>query len=216
MPVARTLQEGKEQIANLCQRYAITRDAYWKPGIKEDDVRNDLIDRFFEALGWDVRNDAGVSPDYRDVVPEPSVEIEGAQKHPDYRFQIQGILKFYVEAKKCAVDIGKLPGPAYQLRRYGYTKKLGLSILTNFEEFAIYDCTFRPKKTQKTSFARTPLSCGFQEYAARWEQLWTLFLLRVFGPGGLTIMSPPFRRKGLRKSMTIFLRISKGGGRTLR
>ncbi|MEI2760941.1 MAG: hypothetical protein V9E95_01690 [Methanothrix soehngenii] len=33
-------------------------------------------------------------------------------------------------------------------------KKLPLSVLTDFEEFAVYDCTVKPDKTDKASNAR--------------------------------------------------------------
>ncbi len=43
---------------------------------------------------------------------------------------------------------------AYQLRRYGWIAKLPLSILTNFEVFAIYDCRVKPSKSDKASHSR--------------------------------------------------------------
>ena len=62
--------------------------------------------------------------------------------------------KFFVEAKKPAVSIQTDIQPAYQLRRYAWTAKLPLSILTDFEEFSVYDCRFRPKPGDKASQAR--------------------------------------------------------------
>ncbi len=41
--------------------------------------------------------------------------------------------------------------PAFQLRRYAWLAKLPLSIVTNFEEFAIYDCRQKPDKNDKAS-----------------------------------------------------------------
>jgi hypothetical protein len=49
-----------------------------------------------------------------------------------------------VEAKKPAVDIKYDIYPAFQLRRYAWNKHLPLSILTDFEEFAVYDCRNKP------------------------------------------------------------------------
>ena len=48
--------------------------------------------------------------------------------------------KFFVEAKKTSVNIKDDISPAFQLRRYAWSAKLPLSILTDFEEFAVYDC----------------------------------------------------------------------------
>ena len=94
------------------------------------------------------------APQYREVIPEDSLDVEGQQKAPDYTFRVGTLPKFYAEAKKCGVNIGADPGPAYQLRRYGWSAKLALSILTNFEELAVYDCTMRPKQSDKASHAR--------------------------------------------------------------
>ena len=52
--------------------------------------------------------------------------------------------------------------------------KLALSILTNFEQLAVYDCTTRPKQSDKASHARV-LYFGYQEYPDRWRELWDLF-----------------------------------------
>jgi hypothetical protein len=67
------------------------------------------------------------------------LDVEGQQKAPDYTFRVGLLPKFYAEAKRCGVNISADPGPAYQLRRYGWSGKLELSILTDFEEFPFYD-----------------------------------------------------------------------------
>jgi len=85
---------------------------------------------FFEALGWDVANKRGVAPQYQDVVHEATVRIRGAAHAPDYGFRVGPQLKFFVEAKKPSVDIATDSQPAYRLRRYGWSAKLALSVLT--------------------------------------------------------------------------------------
>lgn len=44
--------------------------------------------------------------------------------------------------------------PAFQLRRYAWSAKLPLSILTNFEAFAVYDCRIKPDQADRASTAR--------------------------------------------------------------
>jgi hypothetical protein len=80
----------------------------------------------FEALGWDVGNRAMIAPQYREAVPEDSLEVEGSQRAPDYTFRVGTLAKFYAEAKKCGVNIHTDPDPAYQLRRYGWSGKVPL------------------------------------------------------------------------------------------
>ena len=48
---------------------------------------------------------------------------------------------FFVEAKKTNIDIKNNISVAYQIRRYGWSVKLSVSIITDFEEFAVYDYT---------------------------------------------------------------------------
>jgi hypothetical protein len=48
---------------------------------------------------------------------------------------------FFVEAIKPSVSVKDEIQPAYQVRRYGWSAKLPISIITDFEEFSVYDCT---------------------------------------------------------------------------
>ena len=134
-----TFDQGKEEITRLCRYFATNHQAFLAPGVKEDHVRQSLIDPLFEALGWDVHNKASTAPQYQEVIPEDSLDVEGQQKAPDYTFRVGLLPKFYAEAKRCGVNIGADPAPAFQLRRYGWSAKLALSVLTDFEEFPFYD-----------------------------------------------------------------------------
>ena len=73
--MAKSFDRGKDEIANLCKYFATNRDSFLAPGVKEAHVRSSLIDPFFEALGWDVHNDARVTPRFREVVPEDSLDV---------------------------------------------------------------------------------------------------------------------------------------------
>ena len=67
--------------------------------------------------------------------------INENSKKPDYTFRLFSERKFFLEAKKPFVSIEKNPEPAKQLRRYGFTARLKISVLSNFEYLAIYDCS---------------------------------------------------------------------------
>ncbi|GMO57227.1 MAG: hypothetical protein Ta2G_16850 [Termitinemataceae bacterium] len=141
----------------------------------ESNTRSDFIDRFFEeVLDWDVRNKEGASEVYRDVVREDKVKINGQTKAPDYAFRFGGIVKFYVEAKKPSVNIKDNPEPAYQVRRYAWTKKLPVSILTNMREFAVYDTRVKPAENDKASEARI-FYRTFKEYEQHLEFFYNTF-----------------------------------------
>ena len=170
----KTFEQGKEEIARLTDYFRTNRTAFLAPRVKEAHVRQSLIDPLFEALGWDVRNTARIAPQYREVVPEDSLEVEGRLKAPNYSFRVGPTAKFYAEAKRCGVSIGTDPAPAYQLRCYGWCAKAALSVLTNFEELSVYLCTLRPCPTDKASRARI-LYLHFEEYPDRWREIWDIF-----------------------------------------
>ena len=140
----------------------------------EANTRTDFIDKFFELLGWDIRNEQGYSEQYREVVREDKVTIGGKVKAPDYAFRIGGLRKFFVEAKKPSVNIKDELEPAFQVRRYGYTAKLPLCILTDFEEFAVYDTRIKPSPSDKPSAARI-LYCTFEQYHKHFDFIFNTF-----------------------------------------
>ena len=64
-------------VARLVKQFHTNRAAYHAPEYKEADARQELIDPLFMALGWDVHNDQHVAPQYREVIPEKSLDVEG-------------------------------------------------------------------------------------------------------------------------------------------
>jgi len=203
--MTKSFDQGKDEIAKLCHYFATNRQSYLAPAIKEAHVRQSLIDPFFEALGWDVANRSMIAPQYREVIPEDSLDIEGQQKAPDYTFRVGTLPKFYVEAKKCGIDISADPAPAYQLRRYGFSAKLPLSILTDFEELGVYDCASRPRPGEKASHGRI-LYFQFTEYPDRWREIWDIFSREAVWSGQFDQYAASKRKRGTSEVDTEFLK----------
>ncbi|MBX9788971.1 MAG: Eco57I restriction-modification methylase domain-containing protein [Pirellulales bacterium] len=203
--MSKTFEQGRDEVAKLCQYFATNRNAFLAAGVKEAHIRQNLIDPFFEALGWDVANRAMVAPQYREVIPEDSLDVEGAQKAPDYTFRVGPLPKFYAEAKKCGVNVRTDPAPAYQLRRYGWSAKVAVSILTDFEELAVYDCTTRPRESDKASRARI-LFFAYQEYADRWRELWDVFSREAVWSGAFDQYAASKRKRGTSEVDVEFLK----------
>ncbi|MFH1718623.1 MAG: N-6 DNA methylase [Planctomycetota bacterium] len=162
------------RVAELVETFGQHIEAYRSQQYNETQVRREFIDPFFEQLGWDVTNKAGYAHAYKDVIHEDAIKIGGATKAPDYCFRIGGVRKFFLEAKKPSVDIKGDPHPAYQLRRYAWSAKLPLSILTDFEEFAVYDCRIRPKQTDRADNARIMLF-SYKDYLKNWSRIAEVF-----------------------------------------
>ena len=207
--MSKTIDQGKAEVAVLCQHFATNRQEFLAPGVKEAHIRQLLIDPLFEALGWDVHNKAMIAPQYREIIPEDSLDVEGYQKAPDYTFRVGTLPKFYVEAKKCGVNIGIDPAPAFQLRRYGWSAKLALSILTDFEELAVYDCTARPRPSDKASHARIQYF-RYDEYPDRWRELWDLFSREAVWSGAFDQYAASKRKRGTSEVDAEFLKEMEG------
>ncbi|MCX6553514.1 MAG: N-6 DNA methylase [Candidatus Aminicenantes bacterium] len=207
--MSKTFEQGREEVAKLCKYFADNRHDFFTLGVKEAHVRQSLIDPFFEALGWDMRNAAMTALQYREVIPEDSLEIEGQQKAPDYTFRVGTLAKFYTEAKKCGVNINADPGPAYQLRRYGWSAKVPLSILTDFEELGVYDCSLRPRPTDKASFGRIQYYRS-EEYPDRWRELWDIFSREAVWAGAYDRYAASKRKRGTSEVDSEFLKEIEG------
>ena len=163
-----------ESVKHLIDTFGNNIDFYKSGEYNEAQLRKEFLDPFFKELGWDMDNAAGLAPQYRDVIHEASIKTGSSTKAPDYAFTIHGQRKFFLEAKKPAINVRDNTEPAYQLRRYGWSAKLPISILTDFEEFAIYDCRKRPKSGEATSISRLDYF-KYTDYIEKWSELCATF-----------------------------------------
>ncbi len=163
-----------DAIRSLVERFEYHRPAYLRGQYNETQLRREFLDPFFRALSWDVDNQAGLSEAYKEVAHEDPIRIRGQTNYLDYSFRIGGVRKFIVEAKKPSVKIRDDTESALQLRKYAWNSKLKLSILTNFEEFAVYDCT---KPLRRGDTAGTARVCYFtySEYPEKWNWIAKIF-----------------------------------------
>ena len=166
-------EEVYKKIEELVIKFRNNKDQYTNKNYNETETRRDFLDPFFEAFGWDVSNRAGKSQTYRDVIHEDKVKVGKETKAPDYAFRIGGNRVFFVEAKKPGVNLKEDSLPAFQLRRYGWSAKLGISFLTDFEELAVYDCTRKPNVNDKASTARIEY-IHFEDYLNRFDFLYEI------------------------------------------
>ncbi len=161
-------------VPKLVEQFARHRESYQASQYHETQLRQEFLNPFFKALGWDVDNEQGNAEAYKDVIHEDAIKVGGATKAPDYCFRIGGRRIFFLEAKKPSVNVGGDVGAAFQLRRYAWSAKLPLSILSDFEELAVYDCRIKPDKSDKPTVGRVLfLTCD--EYVERWDELAGIF-----------------------------------------
>lgn len=158
-----------EKLQALADRFGENL-AYYKDtknNYNEHSCRIEYIDPLLKILGWDVANEKGLSPQYREVIAE---NYSTPTDRPDYTVTLRGVAKFFVEAKKPAVDITKVSDPAFQTRKYGWNANHKIAVLTNFEYLAIYDTCYIPKEYDNCAVARYRIF-HFSEYAERYNEI---------------------------------------------
>jgi len=164
-------------VHQLVEKFDSGSAAYKRRDYNETQLRVEFVNPLFEALGWNVRDRSQVSHEAR-------VLVEGKPKHPDYGFRIGKTTHFYLETKKPALNLRDDPSPAYQLRRYGWSGNLPVSILSDFEEFIIYDCRIQPHKNDPASKGRLRYY-RYPDYIEKWDEFETLFSRDAVRDGSL-------------------------------
>ncbi|MEA2053228.1 MAG: type I restriction enzyme HsdR N-terminal domain-containing protein, partial [Euryarchaeota archaeon] len=167
-------EQARQEIGALVDRFRANIDVYKRSAYKEAQVRCEFIDPFFEALGWDVSNEQGFAEQYKEVVLEDTIKVGSSTRAPDYSFRIGSQRKFFVEAKKPAVNIKDDVSPSYQLRRYAWSAKLPLSIVTDFEEFSVFNCQMKPNQNDKVGIGRIAYFT-FDEYLDKFDDIYDIF-----------------------------------------
>ncbi len=161
-------------IQQLVKRFEEHHESYLSVKYNETQLRSEFLDPLFEALGWDVFNKQGYAELYKDVLREESQKVEGSARSPDYTFRVGGMRKFFVEAKKPAINIQYDIHPAFQLRRYAWSAKLPVGILTDFEEFAVYESRSKPDHTDSAATGRVTLY-RYTDYLTKWNEIAAIF-----------------------------------------
>lgn len=164
-----------EEIKALVARYVANRDEYTRnqSTYTELDLRAEYLDPFFAALGWDLNNSGGRANRLREVVRETRVNVDENVKRPDYEFRLGAERKFFVEAKKPSVKLITDPKPAFQVRRYGWSAGLMISVLSNFEDLIVYDTTTEPNEAHSAENSRL-FRFHYTEYEARIDEITNL------------------------------------------
>lgn len=159
-------------IKDLVNNYQSNRSSYLKGGYNETQLRSDFLDPLFELLGWDIKNNARKPTNEREVILEEPLKATASEnsKKPDYTFRLFAERKFFLEAKKPSVAIDNNTDTAKQVRRYGFTAKLKISVLSNFEYLLIYDCSVKVEKDDNYNKALIK-KYHYSEYEARFEEI---------------------------------------------
>ncbi len=179
-----------EDVQLLVNTFDSNYKHYMSPTYSEAEARQDFIDNFFIALGWDVRHNLQTNPYAQEVKIERSQkqQNEGARKRADYAFFTAPNFKdevFFVEAKKPSVLIAKNEQHYFQTIKYSWPKGCPVSVLTDFEEFVIVDC--RQKPNIKYALNGQHKSYNYKQYAdkEKFAEIYWLFSREAVGNNSL-------------------------------
>lgn len=178
MPFARpSKDEARTQLAALVDEYIADRSTFEAAGgYPESQARLDFIDKMLRLFGWDVSNDGQRPHSQRDVVVEPSTDLDdNSLGRPDYSLRHDGKGRHVVEAKKPGVTLATNGAAARQARIYGWSLGLPVAVLTNFREIVFYDARVEPQAGDDAAVAEMP-GCRFlcEDYVQNFDRLWEL------------------------------------------
>ena len=181
MPVKEptTLQERLEEIHSLVDGFRANLRNLRDEHTPEAVIRQEYVDTFWKLLGWDVANDAHRSLAEKDVVIEATIgTLEGERmrsRRPDYIFRIDGFPRFVVEAKPPYIDIQTDKDSIFQAKTYAWSAQIPFVVLTNFEQFRLFDATVKPYHTEPDRGVVSDFDLRFEDYTTQWDILWKIF-----------------------------------------
>jgi adenine-specific DNA-methyltransferase len=132
-------------ILELINDFEEHESKYLSSKYQESEVRTGFIDKFWNALGWDIYHNHQKNPFQQEVKIEKAQRQDGGlgQKRADYAFYLAPDyknVKFFVEAKKPSRTLKQNKDDYFQTAKYGWNAGTGVSVLTDFQEFVIIDC----------------------------------------------------------------------------
>ena len=105
MPNAASFESFEKELNRLVGIFGRGLGEFKSSRYVEAQLRDDFLNPFFRALGWDLENSAGLIQSKREVEIESRTEIGGRQKRADYLFRTDGHDRFVCEAKKPAEEL---------------------------------------------------------------------------------------------------------------
>jgi len=161
------ISEVKDKLASLCADYEEKAETYAQ---SEAQTRISLINPFWEALGWNLRDPLQIRVE--DPRKGKGLDAKGT-KYADYCFYINRREVLVVEAKKPKVDLHN-PTAINQLKRYGFNRGIDVGILQDFEEFRPFDTGFAPTELAEANRIKE-FDIGYQQYPEYAEKLLNTF-----------------------------------------
>lgn len=167
----------KEQLEHLVQKYSDAKAQGQLENASEATMRT-WIDELLCVFGWDVKNTHQVLTEHTlgRYEKERLRDIGSTNTRPDYTLVNGSVKLTFVDAKSLSVHIDTDKDAAFQIRSYGWSIDAPFSIVTNFEQLAIYDCSVMPNVFDEADYARI-FFCEYTQFVEMFDTL-KAYLLR--------------------------------------
>lgn len=211
----RDKENGRQLVAALVDRFDKGIDFYKSSAFDETSAREQFINKLFQALGWDVLDDAGLGPDSAvryhlrltsggqtagdddwddDLLPEEIAQRLPRVAVPDYSFRHHGETQFFVEAKRPEVNLrGKAPN--FQVKSYAWNQRVPVAVLTDFEELRVFLAVQRPDYHKPDFGLIDGLDLRFDEYIENWDRLWEVLSRESVEGGSIAQLAQQVRQR---------------------
>ena len=189
-----TKEEAFEGIKALVEQFGKNLNAIkLQAHSKEMQVETEYIQPLFNLLNWNTSN-TGLSFDRREVIIRASQKVGDSTKEPDYLLLVPeestGKMRkcLFIEAKHPKFDLRR-DDLIKQVYRYAHStlssseyprNHVRLALLTNFEEFRLFDCVDgKPLERGKSGLLNKhivkPFDWKYQDYVSSFDLLWDTF-----------------------------------------
>ena len=152
------LDKSKQEIAKLVDKYNKAVEDKRVGKYNEEMTKKDFILPLFRALGWDTEDSS-----------EVTAEEQISKKRVDYSFRINGIPKFFLEAKALKEDLDN-PKFIEQAINYAWLKGCTWAVLTDFESVKIYNAEWKTDDPRQSHLKTIPC----QDFLDRFTEWWLL------------------------------------------
>ena len=182
-----TFERAYVKVHQLAESFQAHEHAYLATGYSEAQIRQDFIDKFLTAIGWDIAHNFQQNPFAQEVKVERDVHVGPSQRRADYAFYIDPNfrdVRFYVEAKKPTADIATKDN-YFQTIRYGWNSQVPLAVLTDFRQLHILDCRHKPDIDSALQHAVRTYDCSDYADKEKFAEIYYLFSREAVGHGSL-------------------------------
>ena len=152
------IETKKQEIGKLVEKYNLVVEEKRVNKYNEEMTKKDFILPLFRALGWNIEDSN-----------EVSAEEKISKKRVDYGFRINGIPKFFLEAKSLKEDLDN-PKFIEQAINYAWHKGCTWAVLTDFEAIKIFNAEWKTSNPLQSHLKTIPC----QEFLDRFNELWLL------------------------------------------